>query len=138
MFVSLLLFLSLILSLSPPLSLFLSLSLSLSPLLFISYSFFLLATFSFIIYFLTISLNPSLCIYIHTRVSIPLLGAIPLAQKPYFAACIFAAVTALHNNGLMHRFVTPESVYITTKGVPMVISNMVISIIYFINLIDLK
>ena len=120
------------------LSLSLILSLSLSPLLFISYSFFLLATFSLIIYFLTISLNSSLCIYMHTRVSIPLLGAIPLAQKPYFAACIFAAVTALHNNGLMHRFVTPESVYITTKGVPMVISNMVISIIYFINLIDLK
>ena len=46
-------------------------------------------------------------------------GAITDTQKPYYAACVFAAVTALHNNGLMHRFVTPEAVYITTKGVPM-------------------
>jgi serine/threonine protein kinase len=47
-------------------------------------------------------------------------GAIRDEQKPYYAACILAGITALHSNGLMHRYVTPEAVYLTTKGVPMV------------------
>ena len=47
-------------------------------------------------------------------------GAIEKSLKPYYAACILAGICALHNNGLMHRYVTPEAVYVTTKGVPMV------------------
>lgn len=49
-----------------------------------------------------------------------LIGAIGKTLKPYYAACILAGIIALHNNGLMHRYVTPEAVYVTAKGVPMV------------------
>lgn len=60
-------------------------------------------------------------------------GAIKEAQKPYYAACILAGITALHSNGLMHRYVTPEAVYLTTKGVPMVCTHHVLSYVIFLN-----
>ena len=49
-----------------------------------------------------------------------LLGAISMSSRPYYAACILAGITALHNNGLMHRYVNPNAIYFTTRGVPMV------------------
>ena len=57
-------------------------------------------------------------------------GAIRDEQKPYYAACILAGITALHSNGLMHRYVTPEAVYLTTKGVPMVSTHSVCVMLY--------
>ena len=45
-------------------------------------------------------------------------GTIEDGIKPYFAACILSALTNLHKFGLMHRYVTPEAVYITDTGRP--------------------
>lgn len=38
--------------------------------------------------------------------------------KKYYTACIYNAVSFLHDFGMMHRFVNTESVYITIGGVP--------------------
>lgn len=38
--------------------------------------------------------------------------------KLYYSACIYSAVSFLHEFGLMHRYVNTESVYVTTAGVP--------------------
>ena len=38
--------------------------------------------------------------------------------KPFIGACVYLALTDLHDVGLIHRYVTPEAVYITDKGVP--------------------
>eukprot|EP01034_Spumella_vulgaris_P021903 gene21902-27980_t len=45
-------------------------------------------------------------------------SAVPTEAKRYYAACLYSAVTSLHENGLMHRFINPGSVYITASGVP--------------------
>ena len=39
-------------------------------------------------------------------------------EKVYYAGCVYSAVMALHDNGLMHRFVNSSSVYLTEQGVP--------------------
>lgn len=44
-------------------------------------------------------------------------GAIPNDAKPFHAACILSAITVLHDNGLMHRFVNPSSIYLTNTGI---------------------
>ena len=46
-------------------------------------------------------------------------GSISISVKPYFAACIYAALSGLHHTGLFHRFITPDAVYITDNGMPM-------------------
>lgn len=38
--------------------------------------------------------------------------------KMYYAAGIYSGLTKLHSNGLMHRFLTPNSIYITNTGMP--------------------
>ena len=45
-------------------------------------------------------------------------GAINASMVPYYAACVYSAITTLHANGLMHRFVSPGSIYLTNTGVP--------------------
>jgi serine/threonine protein kinase len=45
-------------------------------------------------------------------------NAIEDENKVYYSACLFSAVAALHDIGVMHRFINPGSVYITSKGVP--------------------
>ena len=45
-------------------------------------------------------------------------NTVPPDARPYLAACVYTAVAALHASGLVHRYVTPEAVYITDKGVP--------------------
>ncbi len=47
-------------------------------------------------------------------------GAIPSEAKKYYIACLYGAIISLHENGLMHRFINPSSVYITAAGVPKV------------------
>jgi serine/threonine protein kinase len=44
--------------------------------------------------------------------------ALTAPAKVYYAACIYSALHALHNHGVMHRFINPEGIYITVKGVP--------------------
>ena len=46
--------------------------------------------------------------------------ALTAEAKPVYAACIYSAVHALHNHGVMHRFINPEGIYVTAKGVPKV------------------
>lgn len=36
--------------------------------------------------------------------------------RPYYAACIYSAITRLHDLGLIHRLINPSSVYITKSG----------------------
>jgi len=43
---------------------------------------------------------------------------VPPEAKQYYIACLYSAVCALHENGLVHRFINPGSVYITASGVP--------------------
>ena len=38
--------------------------------------------------------------------------------KPFFAASIYLALAHLHSHGMMHRYLTPEAIYITTQGIP--------------------
>lgn len=38
--------------------------------------------------------------------------------KLYYAACIYSAVSFLHEFGLIHRYVNTESVYVNSAGVP--------------------
>ena len=38
--------------------------------------------------------------------------------KTYYASCLFSAVFALHDQGVMHRFINPGTIYITSKGIP--------------------
>jgi len=45
-------------------------------------------------------------------------NAVPAEAKQYYIACLYSAVCALHENGLVHRFINPSSVYITSAGVP--------------------
>ena len=47
-------------------------------------------------------------------------GAVTDEAKPYYAACIFSAVSTLHENGLIHRFINSGTIFITTTGVPKV------------------
>ncbi len=47
--------------------------------------------------------------------------AVPAEAKRYYTACLYSAVISLHENGLMHRFINPSSVYITASGVPKVL-----------------
>ena len=47
-------------------------------------------------------------------------GAISDEGKTHCAACIFSAVAALHNEGIFLRFINPESIYLTNRGVPKV------------------
>ena len=44
--------------------------------------------------------------------------AIKEEDKVYYSACLFSAIFALHEIGIMHRFINTGSVYITTSGVP--------------------
>jgi serine/threonine protein kinase len=39
-------------------------------------------------------------------------------NKTYYSACLFSAVFALHDIGIMHRFINPGSIYINTKRIP--------------------
>ena len=45
-------------------------------------------------------------------------NAIEEENKTYYSACLYSAVAALHDMGVMHRFINPGSVYINSKGVP--------------------
>lgn len=45
-------------------------------------------------------------------------NAIEEENKTYYSACLYSAVAALHDVGVMHRFINPGSVYINSKGVP--------------------
>jgi serine/threonine protein phosphatase PrpC/serine/threonine protein kinase len=36
--------------------------------------------------------------------------------RPYYAACIYSAISRLHDLGLIHRLINPSSVYITKSG----------------------
>lgn len=38
--------------------------------------------------------------------------------KVYYSACAYSALNYLHENGLMHRFINPGSIYITADGIP--------------------
>ena len=38
--------------------------------------------------------------------------------KTYYAACLCSAVFTMHNLGVMHRFINPGSIYMSTKGIP--------------------
>lgn len=44
---------------------------------------------------------------------------IPDNAKQHYCACIYSALSCLHENGLMHRFLNPCAVYISDCGVPM-------------------
>lgn len=44
--------------------------------------------------------------------------AITNQSKPYYSACIWSAITSIHNEGLLHRFINPGAIYITNMGVP--------------------
>jgi len=45
-------------------------------------------------------------------------NAIPEAEKPFYCACMVSALTALHDEGIMHRFINPGSFLITPDGIP--------------------
>eukprot|EP01038_Epipyxis_sp_PR26KG_P010672 gene10672-14332_t len=45
-------------------------------------------------------------------------NAITDELKPFYASCLYRGMTALHENGLIHRSINPSSVYITGAGVP--------------------
>ena len=45
-------------------------------------------------------------------------NAVEEENKTYYSACLFSAVFALHDIGIMHRFINPGSIYINTKGIP--------------------
>jgi len=45
-------------------------------------------------------------------------NAVEEDAKTYYSACLFSAVFALHDLGIMHRFINPGSIYINTKGIP--------------------
>ena len=45
-------------------------------------------------------------------------GALNAAMVPYYTACVYSAITTLHACGLMHRFISPGSIYLTNTGVP--------------------
>ena len=47
-------------------------------------------------------------------------GAIEAADKPHYAACISSGLRAVHEFGLLHRFINASSVYVTTSGTPKV------------------
>ena len=47
-------------------------------------------------------------------------GAVPDEEKVYYAACLYSAVSALHEAGIILRFLNPGVVYITSKGIPKV------------------
>lgn len=48
-------------------------------------------------------------------------NAIPEESKPLYLACIYSAISAVHMNGLLHRFINSNSFYITSSGIPKVI-----------------
>lgn len=50
-------------------------------------------------------------------------NAIADGDKPYYMACLYSAMQVIHELGLIHRFINPESIYITAEGVPKVRSN---------------
>ena len=37
--------------------------------------------------------------------------------KKFYAACVLSSITALHDNGLMHRFINPSSFFVNERGV---------------------
>jgi serine/threonine protein kinase len=46
---------------------------------------------------------------------------IPLPNKIIFAACIYKAISSIHSNGLLHRFINPTSIYMSqSNNVPLV------------------
>eukprot|EP00605_Chrysophyceae_sp_TOSAG23-4_P001049 GSChrysophyteH1.ASY1.ANO1.1154.1 assembled CDS len=45
-------------------------------------------------------------------------NAIDDDHKTYYSACIASAIFALHELGVMHRFINPGSIYINSKGLP--------------------
>ena len=47
-------------------------------------------------------------------------GAISEDGKTHCAACIYSAVAALHDEGIFLRFINPESIFLTDRGVPKV------------------
>ena len=41
----------------------------------------------------------------------------------YYAACIYSALSSLHENAVISRFVNSNSVYITDRGVPKLVGE---------------
>ncbi len=41
-----------------------------------------------------------------------------MQAKLYYCACIYSAIEVLHENAVLHRFINPNSVYISDKSIP--------------------
>lgn len=44
-------------------------------------------------------------------------GALTDRSKPWYMACVYVAMNSLHINGVIHRSVHPNSIFITNRGV---------------------
>lgn len=47
-------------------------------------------------------------------------AAVAAEAKPYYAACIYSGIAAMHENGLIHRFINSGTIFINSRGVPKV------------------
>jgi len=45
-------------------------------------------------------------------------GTILTSDRSYVGACVYQGLRTMHEFGVMHRFLNPHSVYLTSKGVP--------------------